>query len=38
MSMAGQIKLAVGDTLRLQVIAGNVNFDSNDSWAVSFIG
>jgi hypothetical protein len=37
-SMAGQVKLAVGDTLRLQVIVGNVNFDSNDSYSVTFLG
>jgi hypothetical protein len=36
--MAGQVMLAVGDTLRLQVIVGNVNFDSNDSYSVTFLG
>jgi hypothetical protein len=38
MSMAGMTKLAVGDTVRLQVIAGNVNFDANDSYSVTFLG
>jgi hypothetical protein len=37
-SMAGMAKLAVGDTLRLQVLSGNVRLDSNDSWSVTFIG
>jgi hypothetical protein len=37
-SMAGSIKLAVGDTLRLQVLVGNVKFDSNDSYSVTFLG
>ena len=36
--MSGTTRLAVGDTLRLQVITGNVNFDSNDSWSVTFLG
>jgi len=38
MSMAGMAKLAVGDTVRLQVLVGNVNFDSNDSYSVTFLG
>jgi len=38
MSMAGMAKLAAGDTIRLQVIAGNVQFDSNDSYSVTFLG
>ena len=37
-SMSGFAKLAVGDTLRLQVLSGNVRFDTNDSWGVTFIG
>lgn len=36
--LTGAAKLAVGDTLRLQVISGNVQFDVNDSWSVTFIG
>ena len=38
MSLTGDCKLAVGDTLRLQAVAGNVEFDSNDSWGVTFVG
>jgi hypothetical protein len=37
-SMTGIAKLAAGDTLRLQVLSGNVRLDTNDSWGVSFIG
>ena len=31
-------KLAVGDTLVAKILIGNVNFDSNDSWSVAFLG
>lgn len=31
-------KLAVGDTLNLRVLVGTVQFDSNDSWSVAFLG
>jgi len=31
-------KLAAGDTLVLKVTLGTINFDGNDSWAVSYIG
>lgn len=31
-------KLAVGDTLNLKVVLGNINFDGNDNWSVAFIG
>ncbi len=31
-------KLAVGDTLELQVLAGQINFDVNDNWSVAFLG
>ena len=37
-SMTGHIKLAVNDVVTLRVMAGNVNFDSNDSWGVTYIG
>ena len=37
-SMNGYAKLAVGDTVRLQVVTGKAQFDSNDSWGVTFIG
>lgn len=31
-------KLAVGDTLRLKVLANTITFDANDSWAVAYLG
>ncbi len=31
-------KLAVGDTLRVRVLAGEINFDGNDNWSVAYIG
>jgi hypothetical protein len=31
-------KLGVGDTLRLKVLAGQINFDENDNWSVAYIG
>jgi hypothetical protein len=31
-------KLAAGDTLVAKVLLGTVNFDSNDSWSVAFLG
>jgi hypothetical protein len=37
-SISGYARLAVGDTVRLNVITGNINFDTNDSWGVTFIG
>jgi hypothetical protein len=37
-SMTGYAKCVAGDTIRLQVVTGNVNFDSNDSWGVTYIG
>lgn len=30
--------LSVGETLRLKVLAGEINFDGNDNWSVAFIG
>lgn len=32
------IKLAANDTLVLKVLAGTVQFDSNDNWSVAYIG
>lgn len=32
------VKLAVGDTLKVVVTAGQVTFDLNDNWAVAYIG
>lgn len=32
------VKLAVGDTLKLQVTTGQLTFDLNDNWAVAYIG
>jgi hypothetical protein len=37
-SMTGYAKCAVGDTLRLRVLSGNINLDSNDSWGITYIG
>ena len=37
-SLGGYAKCNVGDTIRLQVLTGNLQFDSNDSWGVTFIG
>lgn len=31
-------KLAVNDTLALKVLAGQINFDSNDNWSVAYLG
>ena len=31
-------KLAAGDTLVIKVLLGQINFDSNDSWAVAYLG
>lgn len=39
MSFSGFAKLAVGDTLRLQILGNSsIQFDSNDSWGVTFLG
>jgi hypothetical protein len=32
------IKLAVGDTLKVDVALGSISFDQNDNWSVAFIG
>jgi protein involved in polysaccharide export with SLBB domain len=32
------IKLAVGDTLKVNVAVGSLSFDSNDNWSVAYIG
>jgi hypothetical protein len=37
-SMTGYASMIPGDTLRLYALTGNVNFDSNDSWGVTYIG
>jgi hypothetical protein len=31
-------KMAVGDTLKLDVTVGTISFDGNDNWSVAFIG
>ena len=31
-------KLAVGDTLVIKVLLGQINFDGNDNWAIAFLG
>jgi hypothetical protein len=35
---SGVVKLAAGDFLSANILAGNVNFDGNDSWTVTYIG
>lgn len=37
-SITGYAKCVAGDTLSLKVIAGNVQFDTNDSWGITYIG
>ena len=37
-SMTGYAQLVAGDTLRLRVLTGNINLDSNDSWGITYIG
>jgi hypothetical protein len=32
------VKLAVGDTLKFQVLVGTISFDGNDNWSVAFLG
>jgi hypothetical protein len=32
------VKLVVNDTLEARVLAGQIQFDSNDSWSVAFLG
>lgn len=32
------INLNVGDTLACKILAGQINFDGNDNWSVSYIG
>ena len=32
------IKLAAGDTLKLDVTLGSISFDGNDNWSVAYIG
>jgi hypothetical protein len=36
--VTGVTKLAVGDWLSANIISGNVNFDQNDSWTITYIG
>jgi hypothetical protein len=36
--ISGYCKLAAGDTLQLKVVTGGVEFDSNDSFGITFIG
>lgn len=31
-------RLAVGDTLRMKVLANTITFDGNDNWSVAYIG
>ena len=32
------VKMAVGDTLKVDVTAGTLSFDGNDNWSVAYIG
>jgi len=32
------LRLAVSDTMVLKVLAGQINFDSNDNWSVAYLG
>lgn len=32
------LKMAVNDTLACKILAGNINFDGNDSWSVTYLG
>jgi hypothetical protein len=32
------VKLSVGDTLKIKVVAGEINFDINDNWSIVYIG
>jgi hypothetical protein len=32
------VKLVVGDTLKMRVVGGQINFDLNDNWSVTYIG
>jgi hypothetical protein len=36
--VTGVVKLAVGDWMSANILAGNVNFDGNDSWTITYIG
>jgi hypothetical protein len=38
MGVSSVSKLAVGDTLAAKVLLGTINFDSNDSWSLAFLG
>ena len=35
---SGQVQLAVGDWLSANVLLGNIQFDQNDNWCVTFLG
>jgi hypothetical protein len=34
----GTIILAVGDYLAANILAGNITFDQNDNWHVTYLG
>ena len=36
--VSGVAKLAIGDWLSANIVSGNVNFDQNDSWTITYIG
>jgi len=35
---SGVVRLAVGDYLAANIVAGAINFDGNDSWTVTYLG
>ena len=35
---SGTIQLAVGDYLSANILAGNITFDGNDNWCVTYLG
>jgi hypothetical protein len=36
--VSGTVQLAVGDYLSANILAGNVTFDNNDNWCVTYLG
>jgi len=36
--VSGVVSLAVGDTLKVVVAVGSINFDANDNWGATFVG
>ena len=36
--VSGTIQLAAGDYLSANILTGNITFDSNDNWCVTYLG